>query len=231
MPLQKHGWVLSLNELDSRRKVLAAPEVCTFGWGVQHIIWKDDKQWLLPTPKPGTYCQLVSEKMDSFCLSEGEQKTHAWKIANSMGPALGHHQGLLMSANSLLRKEKHGQEIWQWHKTIEHNFLGQWELCGMGDRSHYQGLCEWLAGLSSPVLSLSQTCLYPNGTLPSNYLGQALVDGVGGQPAANTVPQERGNQVCAQLSHCQKARPAMNDVRSQKRSPDPKSQWEQNKVR
>ena len=63
----------------------------------------------------------------------------------------------------------------------------------------------------------------------SAVAGDTLVDGVGGRPATNTIPQERGNRVCtpSPLSHCWKPRPGMNDTRPQKRSPDPESQWEQ----
>lgn len=39
----------------------------------------------------------------------------------------------------------------------EDNFLGQWELCGVGDKSHQHSLSGWLAGPSAPALGLSPT--------------------------------------------------------------------------
>lgn len=51
---------------------------------------------------------------------------------------------------------------------------------------------EWVASrLSSPARRLSQSHLFPNGTLPSTGIGEVRAD-VGGQPAAHTIsPRHR----------------------------------------
>lgn len=71
----------------------------------------------------------ISKREDGYFLSirreTNKQKNPcAQQITNSTGFALGHHQGLLIIANSLLPQKGYGQEISQWHRMTEGNFLG-----------------------------------------------------------------------------------------------------------
>lgn len=142
-PFQKCSWVLVLNELDGRRKVLAAPWVYTFGWGVQLIIWKAEKLWLLPTPS--WHALLSSKRQDGYFLSTRRgpknktKKKHAQQITNCIGASLPSAITRFINARKFLPTvRRHGKESGnesKWIKTISWVLR---ELCAIGGKAHLQ---------------------------------------------------------------------------------------------
>lgn len=167
--------------------------------------------------RPGTYCQLVSEEMDIFSPSD-EKQNNSCPTDNKQ-----HHQGWLMTGNSSLQKERHGQEIWQWHRMPEDYLLGTVGAVWNGQQISQLRTEWWPAGCHLQHRDCHNPTFVQMAHSPA--LAQERHERMWVVSLLQTLPpQDTGSHAStpSQLSRCLKTRLGMNDFSSQKRFLYPK---------